>query len=122
MLGAAGVRESRAGVRIIGWRLHVRFRACCCPPARDVPLRIAHFHAAASQARFSTMAVAPACGNTTKQCGCVREECERAAQKDDSEEVYSMAPAHRYILGKLWGKTDSPGVQNLVTKVLEPVG
>jgi len=33
-----------------------------------------------------------------------------------------MAPAHGYILGKLWGKTDSPGVQNFVTKVLEPVG
>jgi len=85
MFGATGVRESRAGVRIVGWRLHVGFRALCWAPARDVPLRIAHLHAAASQVRFRTMAVAPACRNTPQRCGSVREEPERAAQENDSE-------------------------------------
>ena len=86
MFGAARLREPWASVRIMGWRLHMRLRAFCCPPARDVPLRIANLHAATSQVRFRTMAIAPACRNTPQQCGCVREERERAGQKDDSEE------------------------------------
>ena len=122
MFGAAGMRESRAGVRIMGWRLHVGFRALCWPPVRDVPLRIAHLHAAASQVRFRTMAVAPACRNTPQQYGCVREQPERAAQENDSEEIesaegtpprqrFAEEPAHGGILRRAREKTDSPGVQ-----------
>ena len=122
MFGATGMRESRAGVRIMGWRLHVGFRALGCPPARDIPLRIAHLHAAASQVRFRTMAVAPACRNTPQQYGCVRGEPERAAQENDSKKIESAAgtppqerfaeePAHRGILRKARGKTDSPVVR-----------
>jgi hypothetical protein len=49
VLGAVRMREPWASVRIMGWSLHMRLRAFCRPPARDVPLRIAHLHAAASQ-------------------------------------------------------------------------
>ena len=122
MFGAAGMRESRAGVRIMGWRLHVGFRALCWPPVRDVPLRIAHLHAAASQVRFRTMAVAPACRNTPQQSGCVRKERERTGQENDSLQVESEQgtpprdgfvdeAAHQSILRKEQGKTDSPGVR-----------
>ena len=122
MFGATGMRESRAGVRIKGWRLHVGFRALCWPPVRDVPLRIAHLHAAASQMRFRTMAVTPACRNASQQYGCVREEPERAAQENDSKKIesaegtppregFAEEPAHGGILRKAREKTDSPGVR-----------
>ena len=122
MLGTVGMREPRAGVRIIGWCLHMRLRAFCCPPARDVPLRVTHLHAAASQVRFRTMAVAPACRNTPQQCRCVREERQRAAQENDSlkkESAQGTPPrdglvdeaVHESILRKERGKTDSPGVR-----------
>ena len=122
MFGAAGMRESRAGVRIMGWRLHVGFRALCWPPVREVPLRIAHLHAAASQVRFGTMAVAPASRNTPQQRWCVREEPERAAQENDSKKIesaegalprerFAEEPAHGGILRKECEKTDSPGVR-----------
>ncbi len=119
MLGAAGMREPRAGVRIIGRRLHVGFGASCCPPAGSISLRIAHLHAAASQVRFRTMAVAAACGNSSQQCGRVCQDGEGAAQDDDSQEVesaegtppqdgFAEEPTHRHILGRAWKKTDSP--------------
>ncbi len=122
MLGAVRMREPRASVRIMGWGPHMRLRALCCPPARDVALRIAHLHAAASQVRFRTMAVAPCCRNTPQQCGCVSEERERAGQENDSLEVESAQgtptrdglvdeAAHENILRKEPGKTDSPGVR-----------
>ncbi len=122
MLGAVRMREPRASVRIMGWGPHMRLRALCCPPARDVALRIAHLHAAALQVRFRTMAVAPCCWNTPQQCGCVSEERERAGQENDSLEVESAQgtpprdglvdeAAHENILRKEPGKTDSPGVR-----------
>jgi len=125
LLGAVRMRESRTGVRIMGWRLHVGFRALCCPPARDVPLRIAHLHAAASQARFRTMAVAPACRNTPQQRWCVREEPERAAQENDSKKIesaegtpprqrFAEEPAHGGILRKAGEKTDSPASSKIL--------
>src|ERR1700736_437880 len=89
MFCAAGMRKSRAGVRIMGWRMHVGFRTLCWPPVRDVPLRIAHLHAAASQLRFRTMAETPARWNTPQQRWCVREEPERAAQENDSKKIES---------------------------------
>src|SRR5260370_33628940 len=112
--------EPRAGVGIRGWCLHMGLRAFCCPPARDVPLRIAHLYAAGSPVRFRTMAVAPACGNTPQQCGGVREECERAAQENDSREKepteqtspgerFAEQLAHGGILRGAREKTDSPG-------------
>jgi hypothetical protein len=124
MLGAVRMREPRASMRIMGWRLHMKLRAFCCPPARDISLRIAHLHAAASQVRFRTMAVAPACRYTPQQCGCVRKERQRAGQENDSLEVeceQGRPPrdglvdeaAHESILRKERGKTDSPGVRKL---------
>jgi hypothetical protein len=120
VLGAVGMREPRSDVRISGGLLHMRLRAFCCPPARDISLRIAHLHAAGSPMRFRTMAVAPACGNTPQQCGCVREERERAAQENDSREKeptegtsprerFAEESAHGGILRVAWEKTDSPG-------------
>jgi hypothetical protein len=125
MLGAVRMWEPRAGVRIMRWRLHVGFRALCCPPTRDVPLGIAHLHAAASQVRFRTMAVAPCCRNAPQQCGCVGEERERTGQKDDSEEIWSAEgtppreefaeePAHGSILRRVWEKTDSPASSKIL--------
>ena len=122
MLGAVRMREPRASMRIVGWRLHMKLRAFCCPPARDISLRIAHLHTAASQARFRTMAVAPACRNTPQQRGCVRKERQRAGQENNSLEVESERgrpprdglvdeTAHKSILRKERGKTDSPGVR-----------
>ena len=122
MLGAVRMREPWASMRIMGWRLHMKLRAFCCPPARDISLRIAHLHAAASQVRFRTMAVAPACRNTPQQCGCVRKERKRAGQENDSLEVeceQGRPPrdglvdeaGHESILRKERGKTDSPGVR-----------
>ena len=122
MLGAVSMREPWASMRIMRWRLHMKLRAFCCPPARDVSLRIAHLHAAASQVRFRAMAVAPACRNTPQQYGCVREQPERAAQENDSEEIesakgtpprqrFAEEPAHGGILRRAREKTDSPGVQ-----------
>jgi hypothetical protein len=124
MLGAVRMREPWASVRIMGWRLHVRLRAFCCSPARHVPLRIAHFHAATSQVRFRTMAVASPCRNTPQQRGCVRKERERVGQENDSLKVESAQrtpprdslvdeAAHESILRKERGKTDSPGVRKL---------
>jgi len=122
MLGAVRMRELWASMRIMRWRLHMKLRAFCCPPARDISLRIAHLHAAASQVRFRAMAVAPACRNTLKQCGCVRKERQRAGQENNSLEVESEQgrpprdglvgeTAHKSILRKGPGKTDSPGVR-----------
>jgi hypothetical protein len=122
MLGAVRMREPWASVGIMGGRLHMRLRTFCCPPARDVSLRITHLHAAAAQVRFRTMAVAPARRNTPQQCGCVRKERERAAQENDSLEVESAQgtpprdglvdeAAHESILRKERGKTDRPGVR-----------
>jgi hypothetical protein len=122
MLGAVRMREPWASVRIMGWRLHMRLRAFCCPPARGVPLRITHLHAAASQVRFRTMAVASACRNAPEQCRCVREERQRTGQENDSLEAESAQgilprdgladeAAHESILRKERGKTDSPGVR-----------
>ena len=122
MLGAVRMRELWASMRIMRWRLHMKLRAFCCPPARDISLRIAHLHTAASQARFRTMAVAPACRNTPQQRGCVRKERQRAGQENNSLEVDSERgrpprdglvdeTAHKSILRKERGKTDSPGVR-----------
>ena len=122
MLGAVSMGEPWASMRIMRWRLHMKLRAFCCPPARDISLRIAHLHAAASQVRFRAMAVAPACRNTLKQCGCVRKERQRAGQENNSLEVESERgrpprdglvdeTAHKSILRKERGKTDSPGVR-----------
>ena len=60
MLGAAGMREFRASVGVIGWRLHVRFYALRRPPAGRVLLRIAELHATASRARFRAMTITSA--------------------------------------------------------------
>src|SRR5260370_1261919 len=67
------------------------------------------------------MAVAPACRDTPQQCGCVREEPERAAQENDSKKIesegtppregFAEEPAHGGILRKAREKTDSPGVR-----------
>jgi len=122
MLGAVSMREPWASMRIMRWRLHMKLRAFCCPPARDVSLRITHLHATASQVRFRTMAVAPACRNTPQQSGCVRKERERTGQENDSLQVESEQgtpprdgfvdeAAHQSILRKEQGKTDSPGVR-----------
>jgi len=125
MLGAAGMREAGAGIRIVGGRLHVGLRALCRPPARGISLRIAHLHAAASEARFRTAAVATACGNTSQQRRDVREKCRRAGQVDDSQEAQPPEgtpprddsveePAHWGILRRVWRKTDSPGSSKIL--------
>src|ERR1700719_2507948 len=117
MLGAVRMREPWASMRIMVGRLHMKLRAFCCPPARDISLRIAHLHAAASQVRFRTMAVAPACRNTPQKCGRVRKESKRAVKENDSLKVESPRDGlvdeagHESILRKERGKTDSPGVR-----------
>src|SRR5258708_30389057 len=120
MLGAARMREPRAAVRISGARLHMRLAAFCGPSARDISLRITYLHAATSQVRLRTVAIAFSRGKTPQQCGCVREECERAAQENDSHEIESAGGTpqvegftegleHDYILGKLQKKPIGPG-------------
>jgi hypothetical protein len=122
MFGAAGVWEPGAGVRIGCWRPHARFRAFSCPPARGVPLRIAHLHAAASHLRFRTMAVAPTCRNTRQQSRSVGEERERGLQENESHEAepaqsasprdgLTEEPAHGAILRTTWEKPIAPGVR-----------
>jgi len=133
MLGAVSMREPWASMRIMRWRLHMKLRAFCCPPARDVSLRVAHLHATASQVRFRTMAVAPACRNTPQQSGCVRKERERTGQENDSLQVESEQgtpprdgfvdeAAHQSILRKEQEKPIVRESGSHVTRVLEPAG
>jgi hypothetical protein len=85
MLSTAGMREFRAGVGTIGRRAHVGFRTLGGPPTGSIPLRIAHLHTAAAQARFRTMAVAAAGRNRSQQGRGIREKIERADQENDSQ-------------------------------------
>jgi len=87
VFSAAGVRESGAGVRIIRRRMHVRFHALDCPPARGKSLRIAQLYAAASHMGFRAMAKAAAFGNFPEQCWCVREQSERTADERNSQKA-----------------------------------
>jgi hypothetical protein len=120
VLGAAGMGESGAGVGIIGRRAHVGFRTLGGAPAGSVALRIAHLHAAASQARFRAMTVAATRGNRLQQGRGVSEKAERAGQENDSEKEESAKrvqpmnciveePLHGRILKRTRRKTDSPG-------------
>jgi len=81
MLGAAGMRESRAGIRILGRLPQAGFRALADVPAGSISLRITHPHAATRQAYFRTMAVAAAPGNSSQQCRCVGANGERGDQE-----------------------------------------
>src|SRR5260370_23425946 len=120
MLGAHGMRETGAGVRVVGGSLQVGLRAFLRPPARGISLRVAHLHTADSQVRFRTVAVAPAWGYTPQQRRGVREKCGRAGKEDDSQEVQppeekppwdgsGEEPAHWGIRWRFWKKTDTPG-------------
>jgi hypothetical protein len=119
MLNTAGMREFRAGVGTIGRRAHVGFRTLGGPPTGSIPLRIAHLHTAAAQARFRTMAVAAAGRNRSQQGRGIREKIERADQENDSqmEESAECAqprnciveePLHGGILRRTRKKTDRP--------------
>jgi hypothetical protein len=81
VLRAAGMRESRVGVRILGRLPHAGLRALADVPAGGISLRITHPHAAARQAYFRTMAIAAAPGNSSQQCRCVGANGERADQE-----------------------------------------
>jgi len=89
MLGAAGMRESRAGMRIFRRPPHVGFRALTGPPAGGIALRIAHLHTAAAHMGFRTMAVAAACWNSSQQCRCVGEKGNWTGYESNSKEVES---------------------------------
>ena len=133
VLSAAGMRESRAGIRVVGRRMHARFRALDSPPTRGKSLCIAQLHAAASLMRFLATAKAAACRNFPEQSGCVREQRERASQENGSQERCPWEDPTRDGLGKepthgghfaerpeknRW----SSKLENLVTWVLEPSG
>ena len=81
MFGAAGVRESRAGMGIAARRAHVRLGATSGPPAGRVFLGLAHLHAAAVDFGFSAMAVAAARGNATQQGGRVGKKRKRPGEE-----------------------------------------
>src|SRR5260370_34502494 len=89
MFGAAGMRESRAGMRIFGRPPHMGFRALTGPPAGGIALRIAHLHTAAAHMGFRTMAVAAACWNSSQQCRCGGEKGTWTGYESNSKEVES---------------------------------
>jgi hypothetical protein len=138
MLNSVGMREPRAGVRIVGRRSHRGFRALGCPPAGGMSLRLAHLHTAATYARFGARTEAAACRNTPQQCLRVRAKRQRADQEYDSQEAelgeepspsdgFKEELAHGCILRKAWEKTDShvssiillPGSCNPVARCAE---
>jgi hypothetical protein len=94
VLGAAGMRESGAGVGIIGRRAHVGFRTLGGPPAGSIALRIAQLDTAASQARFRAMAIAATGGDRSQQGRSVREKTEGAGQEKGSEKEESAERSH----------------------------
>ena len=81
VFGAAGMRISGAGVRILRRSLHVRLRAFLGPPARGIAFRITHLHATTSVAGLRTPAIASTGRNSAKKAGGVRQKREGRDQK-----------------------------------------
>lgn len=81
MFGAAGMRESRAGMGIAARGAHVRLGATGGPPARRIFLGLAHFHAAAARFGLSAVAVAAACWDGAEQRRSVGKKRKRTGKK-----------------------------------------
>jgi len=81
VFGAAGMRISGAGVRVLGRSVHVRLRAFLGPPARGIAFRITHLHATTSMAGLRTPAITATGRNSAKKAGGVRQKREGRDQK-----------------------------------------
>ena len=75
VFGAAGVRETGTGVRIVQRRMHVRLGAGRRrPPARGMLLGFAHLYAAVFLVGACALTIASCRGNRSKKCGGIGEK------------------------------------------------